>query len=59
MSDSEIFICKHGAEWDERFSFGQDYNRVESNIYSFRPNQKIKQLFSERTAKLEWIKLLG
>jgi hypothetical protein len=59
MSDSEIFICKHGADWDERFSFGQDYNRVESGIYSFRANQKIRQLFSERTAKLEWIKLLG
>jgi hypothetical protein len=59
MSDLEIFICKHGAEWDERFSFGQDYNRVESNIYSFRPNEKIKQIFSERAAKLAWNKLLG
>ena len=59
MSDAEIFICKHCAEWDERFSFGQDYNRVESGIYSFRANQKIRQLFSERSAKLEWNKLLS
>ena len=59
MSDSEIFICKHGADWDERFSFGQEYSRIESNIYSFKPNQKIRQIFSERSAKLEWIKLLG
>lgn len=59
MSDLEIFICKHGAEWDERFLFGQDYNRVESNVYSFRPNEKIRQLFSERAAKLEWNRLLG
>ena len=59
MSDLEIFICKHGADWDERFLLGQDYNRIESNIYSFRPNEKIRQLFSERAAKLEWNKLLG
>lgn len=59
MSDAEIFIYKHGAEWDERFLFGQDYNRVESNIYSFKSNERIKQLFSERTAKLAWTKLLG
>lgn len=59
MSELEIFICKHGAEWDERFSFGQDYNRIESNIYSFMPNEKIRQIFSERAAKLEWNKLLG
>lgn len=59
MSDAEIFICKHGAEWDERFLFGQDYNRIESNIYSFKSNERIRQLFSERTAKLAWTKLLG
>ena len=58
MSDAEIFICKHGAAWDERFLFKQDYSRVEKNIYSFRPNEKIRQLFSERAAKLEWNKIL-
>ncbi len=57
MSDTEIFICKHGAKWDERFSFEQNYNRIEKNIFSFKPNEKIRQLFSERTAKLEWNKL--
>lgn len=59
MSDMEIFICKHGAEWDERFSFGQNYVRIESNIYSFRSDEKIRQIFSERSAKLEWNKILG
>jgi hypothetical protein len=58
MSDAEIFICKHGAEWDERFSFGQNYNRIEQNIYSFYPNQKIREIFSERSAKLEWNNLI-
>jgi hypothetical protein len=58
MSDAEIFVCKHGAEWDERFSFGQNYNRIQQNIYSFYPDKKIRELFSERTAKLVWMKLL-
>jgi hypothetical protein len=59
MSDVEIFVCKHGAEWDERFSFGQNYNRIEQNIYSFYPDKKIRELFSERTAKLEWNKIIS
>ena len=58
MSDIDIFINKNGTEWDERFSFGQSYERVTGNIYRFRADQKIRQLFSERTAKLSWMKLL-
>ena len=58
MSDIDIFINKNGTDWDERFLFGQSYERVTGNIYKFRGDQKIKQLFSERTAKLEWTKLL-
>jgi hypothetical protein len=58
MSDIEIFINKNGAEWDERFLFGQSYERVTGNIYKFRADQKIRQLFSERAAKLAWSKLL-
>jgi len=59
MSDIDIFINKNGTDWDERFSFGQSYERVTGNIYKFRGDQKIRQLFSERTAKLEWTRLLG
>lgn len=59
MSDLEIFICKHGAEWDERFSFGQEYKKINTYIYSFKPNEKIRQIFSERTAKLAWNKILN
>ena len=59
MSDIDIFINKNGTDWDERFSFGQSYERVTGNIYKFRADEKIKQLFSERAAKLAWNKLLG
>ena len=58
MSDIDIFINKNGTEWDERFSLGQSYERVTGNIYKFRGDQKIRQLFSERAAKISWMKLL-
>lgn len=58
MSDVDIFINKNGAEWDERFSFNQSYERVSGNIYRFRADQKIRQLFSERAAKIAWTQLL-
>lgn len=59
MSDIDIFINKNSADWDERFLFGQSYERVTGNIYKFRADDKIRQLFSERAAKLAWNKLLG
>lgn len=59
MSELEIFICKNGHESDERFMFGQNYNRIDGNIYSFVANREIKDLFSEKSAKIEWNKLLG
>jgi hypothetical protein len=58
MSDIDIFINKNGTDWDERFSFGQSYERATGNIYKFRADQKIRQLFSERAAKIAWMKLL-
>ena len=58
MSDADIFINKHNEVWDERFLFEQDYQQVSSNIYKFKPDEKIKQLFSERAAKIAWNKII-
>ncbi len=59
MSNLEIFICKNGHESDERFMFGQDYKRVAGNIFSFVANRELKDMFSEKNAKISWNKLLG
>lgn len=59
MSELEIFICENGHASDERFMFGQDYKRIEGNIYSFVANREIKDLFSEKAAKISWNNLLG
>lgn len=59
MSDCEIFINKGGKEFDERFRFGQDYRQVTENIWSFKADEKIRALFSEKEAKIAWNKVLG
>lgn len=59
MSDCEIFINKGGKEFDERFKFGQDYRQMTENIWSFKSDEKIRTLFSEKEVKIAWNKMLG
>ena len=59
LSGAEVFINNHGNKWDERFLFKQNYERVSGNIFKFTPNDEIKNFFSDRTAKIEWMKVLG
>jgi len=58
MSDCEIFINKNGKEFDERFGFGLLYKQVDENIWSFRADENLRKIFSEREAKIAWSKIL-
>lgn len=58
MSSCEIFIHKGWKEFDERFMFDQDYRQVTENILSFKADEKIRILFSEKEAKIAWNKVI-
>lgn len=59
LSGGEVLINRHGNKWDERFLFNQNYERISGNIYRFIPDNKIKEIFSDKSAKMEWMKVLG